>query len=91
MLDTNSLCRLIPTTYNKRNIKLLENAALGKVKSKNNFACNLRSCKVTGLHCLDSSSKEEKPAQEIEAVFFSPKNVSGGILAQAYILPTDGR
>lgn len=33
-----------------------------------------------GLHRLDSSSKEEKGAQEIEEIFFS-RNVSGWILA----------
>ena len=59
----------MPTTYNKRKIILLENAALGKVKSKNNYVCNLRGCKVMGLHCLDSSSKEEKGAQEIEELY----------------------
>ena len=66
----------MPITFNKRKIKLLENAALGKVKSKNNYVCNLRSCKAMGLHRLDSSSKEEKGAQEIEEIFFS-RNVSG--------------
>lgn len=60
----------MPTTYNKRKIKLLENAAPGKVKSKNNYVCNLRSCQVMGLHHLDSSSKEEKGAQEIGRFFF---------------------
>lgn len=73
MLDTNSLCRLMPTTYNKRKIKLLENAALGKVKSNSDYVWNLRSCKVMGLHYLDSSSKEENSTQEIEEIFFSQK------------------
>lgn len=58
----------MPTAYNKRKIQLLENAALGKVKSKNNYVCNLRSCKVMGLHYLDSSSKEEKDAQETKEI-----------------------
>lgn len=58
------------TTYNKREIKLLENTALGKVKSKNNYVCNLRSCKVMGFHHLDSNSKGEKAAQETEEISF---------------------
>lgn len=64
----------MPTAYNKRKIQLLENAGLGKVKSKNNYVCNLRSCKVMGLHYLDSSSKEEKDAQETKDIF-SPKKM----------------
>lgn len=73
VLDTNSLCRLMPTTYNKRKIKLLENAVLGKVKSKSDYVWNLRSCKVMALLYLDSSSKEENSAQEIEEIFFFQK------------------
>lgn len=73
MLDPNSLCRLMPATYNKRKIKLLENATLRKVKSKNDYVCNLRNCKVMDLHYLDSSSKEENGAQEILKRFFSQK------------------
>ena len=65
----------MPTTYNKRKIQLLENAALGKVKSKNNYVCHLRSCKVMGLHYLDSSSKEEKDAQETKEIFFPQKKM----------------
>lgn len=63
----------MPTTYNKKKIKLLENATLRKVKSKNDYVCNLRNCKVMGLRYLDSSSKEENGAQEILKRFCFPK------------------
>lgn len=76
MLDINSLCRLMPTTYKKRKIKMPENAVLGKIKSKSDYVWNLRSCKVMDLHYLDSSSNEENSAQEIEEIFF-PKNGLG--------------
>lgn len=59
MLDTNSLCRLMPTKYDNRKVKLLENAVLGNVKSKCDYVYNLRMCKVMDLYYLDSSSKEE--------------------------------
>lgn len=49
-------------------MKLLENVALGKVKLKSYYVCNLRNCKVMGFYCLDSSSKEGKGAQEIQEI-----------------------